>query len=163
MATEGVLAGATWGRHPHWTSQCQSRPRRCSWRGKTRHARPFATEDVCCALVRSFGANVNGKTHLFWAALICTHVPMQKVECKLAPERFARSPFHEMFCTTKHTRACAALSNVNSGLSDQVIREDPAGAVVVRAWPGHRNIGRGSCRSALADGVERRSTAVVLG
>ena len=27
---------------------------------------------------------------------------------------------------------------------DQVIREDPAGAVVVRAWPGHRNIGRGS-------------------
>ena len=47
--------------------------------------------------------------------------------------------------------------------SDQVIREDPAGAVVVRAWPGHRNIGRGSCRSALADGVERRSTAVVLG
>ena len=25
---------------------------------------------------------------------------------------------------------------------DQVIREDPAGAVVVRAWPGHRNIGR---------------------
>ena len=48
-------------------------------------------------------------------------------------------------------------------VSDQVIREDPAGAVVVRAWPGHRNIGRGSCRSALADGVERRSTAVVLG
>ena len=48
-------------------------------------------------------------------------------------------------------------------LCDQVIREDPAGAVVVRAWPGHRNIGRGSCRSALADGVERRSTAVVLG
>ena len=46
---------------------------------------------------------------------------------------------------------------------DQVIREDPAGAVVVRAWPGHRNIGRGSCRSALADGVERRSTAVVRG
>ena len=37
---------------------------------------------------------------------------------------------------------------------------DPAGAVVVRAWPGHRNIGRGSCRSAVADGVERRSTAV---
>ena len=29
--------------------------------------------------------------------------------------------------------------------------------------PGHRNIGRGSCRSVLADGVERRSTAVVLG
>ena len=29
--------------------------------------------------------------------------------------------------------------------------------------PGHRSIGRGSCRSALADGVERRSTAVVLG
>jgi hypothetical protein len=28
---------------------------------------------------------------------------------------------------------------------------------------GPRNIGRGSCRSALADGVERRSTAVVLG
>ena len=27
--------------------------------------------------------------------------------------------------------------------------------------PGHRNIGRGSCRSALAGGVERRSTAVV--
>ena len=26
-----------------------------------------------------------------------------------------------------------------------MIREDPAGAVVVRAWPGHRNIGRGSC------------------
>ena len=26
--------------------------------------------------------------------------------------------------------------------------------------PGQRNIGRGSCRSALADGVERRSTAV---
>ena len=49
------------------------------------------------------------------------------------------------------------------GKGDQVIREDPAGAVVVRAWPGHRNIGRGSCRSALADGVERRSTAVVLG
>ena len=49
------------------------------------------------------------------------------------------------------------------GESDQVIREDPAGAVVVRAWPGHRNIGRGSCRSALADGVERRSTAVVRG
>ena len=46
---------------------------------------------------------------------------------------------------------------------DQVIREDPAGAVVVRAWPGHRNIGRGSCRSAGADGVERRSTAVVRG
>ena len=44
----------------------------------------------------------------------------------------------------------------------RVIREDPAGAVVVRAWPG-RNIGRGSCRSALADGVERRSTAVVRG
>ena len=43
----------------------------------------------------------------------------------------------------------------------RVIREDPAGAVVVRAWPGHRNIGRGSCRSALADGV--RSTAVVRG
>jgi hypothetical protein len=38
------------------------------------------------------------------------------------------------------------------GAFDQVIREDPAGAVVVRAWPGHRNIGRGSCRSALADG-----------
>ena len=36
---------------------------------------------------------------------------------------------------------------------DQVIREDPAGAVVVRAWPGHRKIGRGSCRSAGADGV----------
>ena len=32
---------------------------------------------------------------------------------------------------------------------DQVIRENPAGAVVVRAWPGHRNIGRGACRSAL--------------
>ena len=47
--------------------------------------------------------------------------------------------------------------------ADYLIREDPAGAVVVRAWPGHRNIGRGSCRSALADGVERRSTAVVLG
>ena len=29
--------------------------------------------------------------------------------------------------------------------------------------PGHRNIGRGSCRSARADGVERRSTAVVRG
>ena len=27
----------------------------------------------------------------------------------------------------------------------------------------HRNIGRGSCRSALADGVARRSTAVVPG
>ena len=27
-------------------------------------------------------------------------------------------------------------------VSDQVIREDPAGAVVVRAWPGHRNIGK---------------------
>ena len=26
--------------------------------------------------------------------------------------------------------------------------------------PGHRNIGRRSCRSARADGVERRSTAV---
>ena len=24
-------------------------------------------------------------------------------------------------------------------VSDQVIREDPAGAVVVRAWPGHRS------------------------
>ena len=31
-------------------------------------------------------------------------------------------------------------------VSDQVIREDPAGAVVVRAWPGHRNIGRGAYR-----------------
>ena len=29
--------------------------------------------------------------------------------------------------------------------------------------PGHTNIGRGACRSALADGVERRSAAVVLG
>jgi hypothetical protein len=38
----------------------------------------------------------------------------------------------------------------------RVIREDPAGAVVVRAWPGHRNIGRGACRSALADGVSYR-------
>ena len=40
---------------------------------------------------------------------------------------------------------------------DQVIREKPG-------EPGHQNIGRGSCRSALADGVERRSmAAVVLG
>ena len=31
------------------------------------------------------------------------------------------------------------------------------------ASAGHRSIGRGSCRSARADGVERRSTAVVLG
>ena len=38
-------------------------------------------------------------------------------------------------------------------LRDQVIREDPAGAVVVRAWPGHRRIGRGSCRSTGVDGV----------
>ena len=53
--------------------------------------------------------------------------------------------------------------NSDQNKGDQVIREDPAGAVVVRAWPGHRNIGRGSCRSALADGVERRSTAVVRG
>ena len=45
-------------------------------------------------------------------------------------------------------------------LLDQVIREDPAGAVVVRAWPGHRNIGRGSCRSALADGVEHYTVCV---
>ena len=52
---------------------------------------------------------------------------------------------------------------LQSARGDQVIREDPAGAVVVRAWPGHRNIGRGSCQSALADGVERRSTAVVRG
>jgi hypothetical protein len=29
--------------------------------------------------------------------------------------------------------------------------------------PGHRSIGTGSCRSARADGVERRSTAVVRG
>ena len=38
-----------------------------------------------------------------------------------------------------------------------VIREGKPGK------PGHRNIGRGSFRSALADGVERRSTAVVRG
>ena len=46
---------------------------------------------------------------------------------------------------------------------DQGDQGRPGRAVVVRAWPGHRNIGRGACRSALADGVERRSTAVVLG
>jgi hypothetical protein len=37
---------------------------------------------------------------------------------------------------------------------NQVIRET--------GEPGHRSIGRGSCRSALTDGVERRSTAAVL-
>ena len=37
-----------------------------------------------------------------------------------------------------------------------IIRENPKGS-------GHRNIGRGSCRSDRADGVERRSTAVVRG
>ena len=44
-------------------------------------------------------------------------------------------------------------------VSDQVIREDPAGAVVVRAWPGHRNIGRGSCRSAQGPPWRMKSNA----
>ena len=55
---------------------------------------------------------------------------------------------------------CSADCTASAVISDQ---GKPGRAVVVRAWPGHRNIGRGSCRSALADGVERRSTAVVLG
>ena len=63
----------------------------------------------------------------FFGPLICKHVPMQKRECKLAPERFARSPFHEMFCTTKHTRACAALSNVNSGLTGTPTKQFSSG------------------------------------
>ena len=37
------------------------------------------------------------------------------------------------------------------------------GGRLQRTFGRHRKIGRGSCRSALADGVERRSTAVVLG
>ena len=51
------------------------------------------------------------------------------------------------------SRRIARLPNLLLTYVTRVIREDPAGAVVVRAWPGHRNIGRGSCRSALADGV----------
>ena len=48
------------------------------------------------------------------------------------------------------------------GYGDQVIREDPAGAVVVRAWPGHRNIGRGALVGPpwrMVFERERRSTA----
>ena len=40
---------------------------------------------------------------------------------------------------------------------------DQAGDQGKPGEPGHRSIGRRSCRSALADGVVRRSTAVVLG
>jgi hypothetical protein len=48
------------------------------------------------------------------------------------------------------------VENCFNGIGDQGDQGKPG-------EPAHRNIGRGSCRSALADGVERRSTAVVRG
>jgi hypothetical protein len=47
-------------------------------------------------------------------------------------------------------------SSVGKSVSDQGDQGKPG-------KPGHRSIGRGSCRSARADGVEHRSTAVVRG
>ena len=37
-------AGATWGHHHESESEFQSRPRSCSWRGKTRHANRLRTK-----------------------------------------------------------------------------------------------------------------------
>ena len=52
--------------------------------------------------------------------------------------------------------SCARKTRPAKQASDQVIRENPASR-------GTEKIGRGSCQSARADGVERRFTAVVRG
>ena len=59
-----------------------------------------------------------------------------------------RSPDHDERIRKKNLLLLLLLHDEEDQVI-RVIRENPAGAVVVRAWPGHRNIGRGACRSAL--------------
>ena len=100
-----------------------------------------------------------------WRLTACRYEQLTPPVARLAPPRsFSLGIWAPgMRAAGAARRASGLCRALRHSPRDQVIREDPAGAVVVRAWPGHRNIGRGSCRSALADVVERRSTAVVLG
>ena len=73
--------------------------------------------NVCAANARckTFGTNVNCKTHLFWAAHQ-QNVPVQNVECKLWRKRLAALAFSPNVLHARSITFACASSNVNSGL-----------------------------------------------
>ena len=73
--------------------------------------------NVCAANARckTFGTNVNCKTHLFWAAHQ-QNVPVQNVECKLWRKRLAALAFSPNVLHARSITFACKRSNVKSGL-----------------------------------------------
>jgi hypothetical protein len=73
--------------------------------------------NVCApnARCKTFGTNVNCKTHLFWAAHQ-QNVPVQNVECKLWRKRLAALAFSPNVLHARSITFACASTNVNSGL-----------------------------------------------
>ena len=127
-------------------SQSQSRPRSCSWRGKTRHANVCAANARC----KTFGTNVNCKTHLFWAAHL-QNVPVQNVECKPCCKRLAVLAFSPNVLHTRSILFVCKISNVNSGLSEIIVSR----GIHLDQSPGPVSLHRDADREKKLGGVRR--------
>ena len=99
---------------------------------------------------RSCQANVNCKTHLFWAAHL-QNVPVQNVECKPCCKRFAVLAFSPNVLHTRSILFVCKITNVNSGLSEIIVSR----GIHLDQSPGPVSLHRDADREKKLGGVRR--------